>query len=112
MLGLADFGTIYFPFPVFLDLVKNFYSYLGNRSLAAQRPSTYNPFKLFARMSKMSQRLRSKGVKGNFKGEGLLQGGVVVLDRRGGVEYIYYERTFSALPVEEIRGAMDRVLRR
>mmetsp|Transcript_12209 Transcript_12209/g.25012 ORF Transcript_12209/g.25012 Transcript_12209/m.25012 type:complete len:85 (-) Transcript_12209:98-352(-) len=78
----------------------------------SQRSSTYNPIKLVSIMSKMVKRQKGLGVSGNLKGEGLLQGGILVCDSRGGIEYIYYEKTFSTIPAKEIRQAMNSVLRR
>jgi len=71
--------------------------------------STYNPFKLYRAYRGMSSRLSEKKVEGNLKGEGIVQGGVVVFDGKGVSRCVYKEMTGYGLPVEEIGRVMDGI---
>jgi len=58
----------------------------------------------------MNKRLKSKvGLEGNFKGEGLVQGGVIVFGRDGTAKYAYKEETGTELPVSDILSAVEAV---
>jgi hypothetical protein len=100
VLGLGEFQSRYYPFPLFLDSDKRFYSALGNRSLLST--ISWNPFTWISLLSKLSSRLESKGISGNYAGEGLLLGGVVIVCPRKGVVYTYQEKTGSEMPLDEI----------
>ena len=76
-LGVAVFQKDYFAgFPVFLDTDLAFYKALGNRKVSL--PS-WNPFKLWADFKDVKTRIEKKDIGGNFAGEGLTLGGVLVL---------------------------------
>ena len=49
------------------------------KSLFSQPLSSWNPFTLYSDYSKMTKRMRDKGIEGNMKGEGVLQGGLVIV---------------------------------
>ncbi len=57
----------------------------------------------------MSSRLKEKGLEGNLKGEGLVQGGIIIFGKDGEAKYAYREETGSPLPVDEILSALDAV---
>ena len=46
--------------------------------------------------------MKEKNIEGNMVGEGLILGGVLVVDRTGRVTYSYPEQTGSPAPVEAI----------
>jgi hypothetical protein len=101
--GIETFQNKYFPFPLYIDKQQVFYKELGNRKLYAQPFSSWNVFKLVQSFAGLRQRLKAKGnIEGNYKGEGLLQGGVILVSRKKGVVYQHAEETGSELPVDEI----------
>ena len=98
-LGVGDFATKYFPKgSVYHNPTLDFWSALGSRRLTSQKLSTYNPFKLYKSAKEMGKRQKSKGVEGNLKGEGIVQGGIMVFDGEGNLTYAYKEMTGYLLP--------------
>mmetsp|Transcript_27094 Transcript_27094/g.42076 ORF Transcript_27094/g.42076 Transcript_27094/m.42076 type:complete len:90 (+) Transcript_27094:555-824(+) len=57
----------------------------------------------------MGKRLKDKGIDGNFKGEGLVQGGVIVFNNLGEPVYAYQEVTGDELPMKEILDAVQSI---
>lgn len=88
-----------------MDSKKEFYSYLGNKSLLGQPLSSWNPFKLYSDFTALSARLKAKEVSGNLKGEGLLKGGIIITHPTRGVVYTHQEMTGSEMPYDEIIAA-------
>lgn len=105
--GLVEFNTKYYSHPLYRDEDKVFYDALGNRKLKLL--STWNPFKIYSGIKEMGKRLKEKNIEGNFKGEGLVQGGVVIFGRDGKARYAYEEETGQELPVDDIIEAVKAV---
>mmetsp|Transcript_16715 Transcript_16715/g.21472 ORF Transcript_16715/g.21472 Transcript_16715/m.21472 type:complete len:138 (+) Transcript_16715:308-721(+) len=103
-LGVEEFQSKYFPYPLYLDEEKGMYSYLGSRKLTSL-PFTWNPFKLYKSFKAIGERIKEKNLEGNMRGEGLTLGGVIVYSPSKGVVYEYKEVTGKELPVEEISKA-------
>jgi len=97
--GLYDFYNDYFTYPLYKDESQTFYTALGTRKLAI---STWNPIKMFRGMRNMSKRLSKKNISGNYKGEGIVQGGIIIFDAAGKARFAYREETGSEVPVEDI----------
>jgi len=57
----------------------------------------------------MTTRLNEKGLDGNLKGEGLVQGGIVIFGKDGKPKFAYEEETGSPLPIADIIGALNAV---
>lgn len=75
VLGVEEFQNRYFAkYPVYIDHARSFYSFLGNKSLLAQPLHSWNPFTLYSDFQKLTARTKSKGLKGNLVGEGLIKG--------------------------------------
>lgn len=112
ILGVDDFQTKYFGGkPLYLDTDMKFYEFLGRKSLLSQQLHSWNPFQLYTDFKLLGQRLQSKGVEGNLKGEGYLKGGILVLSPKDPklVTYVHHERTGYELPFEDIKKAIDAV---
>jgi len=104
--GLAEFYHDYFSFPLYRDVNFAVYQALGNRRL---KLNTWNPIRLFRGYREMTKRLKQKKISGNLKGEGIVQGGVLVFDKQGVLRYAYEEETGSELCMEDVQDAIDAV---
>lgn len=104
--GLADFYSNYFPHQLYCDKDMSFYDALGGRKMGI---STWNPISWISSMRKMGKRFKEKGIGGNMKGEGLVQGGVVIFGKDGNPKYAYEEETGKELPVDDIIAAVNAV---
>jgi hypothetical protein len=60
--------------------------------------------------SQIGRRQTEKGIEGNLAGEGIVQGGIIVLNGAGGVEYMYKEKTGYQIPRDEIVEVLDRMV--
>lgn len=120
--GTQTFQRKYFPFPLYIDEKKSFYKALGSRKM--------NIFRALRSYSGLKKRLKVKGnIEGNYRGEGLLQGGVILVsttsrgtdgvelpeplptreaqsEREGRVLFQYMEQTGSEVPVKDIEDAV------
>jgi hypothetical protein len=105
--GLLEFYKSYYTFPLYRDETLSSYSFFGNKKLSL--PS-YNPWKLWKGYKKLSKRLKSKPeLEGNLKGEGMVKGGILILDKDGVVQFALEEPTGEELDLDMIQSAMDVV---
>lgn len=105
--GLAEFYSKSFSYPLYRDEGLIFYNdFFGGSKIGL---SSYNPFQLYRGYKNMTARLNEKGLDGNLKGEGMVQGGIIIFDKNGLAKYAYREETGSPLPVDDIRAALDAV---
>lgn len=99
--GIQTFQNNFYPFPLYVDQELQFYKALGNRKLRS-----WNIFKMLTSYPGLKKRLASKsegGIAGNYKGEGLLQGGVLLTSgTQQEVVLQYTEKTGNEVPVTEI----------
>jgi hypothetical protein len=105
-LGVNEFQTKYFSFPLYRNQTLEFYNALGNRSLLSQLFTT-NPCKLYSNYQSLKNRLKGRDLKGNYAGEGIKLGGVFVISPRDGIIYEYQEITGNPMPVDEIERAIQ-----
>jgi len=63
---------------------------------------SWNPFTLWSGWKTLGARLKSKKIEGNYKGEGLTLGGIIVYSPDKGIVYSYKEDTGSEIPSEAI----------
>jgi len=106
--GLVEFYTNSFPFPLYRDEGLVFYNHFFNgRRLGL---STLNPLRLYRGYKEMTARLNKKGLEGNLKGEGILQGGIIIFGKDGAPKFAYEEETGTALPMDEIKSALEAVI--
>lgn len=106
--GLAEFQSDFFPYPLYLDEEKSFYTALGSRKMKVK---SWNPYKIFKGIREVTRRLRGKDISGNMKGEGLLQGGIIIFDKDGRARYAYREETGYEVPVDDVAAAAEAVRR-
>lgn len=106
--GLAEFHSDYFPYPLYRDERTVFYTALGLRKLSV-KPTSWNPFNIFRAIWDLRKRLKSKNITGNMKGEGIVQGGIIIFDRNGRARYAYREETGYEVPIDDILSAVKAV---
>ena len=97
--SVIDLYTDYFNYPLYKDESQTFYKALGSRKV---KITSWNPIKIYRGIRDMNKRLSTKGISGNMKGEGLVQGGVIIFDASGTARFAYREETGSEIPVEDI----------
>ena len=90
----------------FLYIRLSFYNALGSRKIALK---SWNPFKLFRGFRKLSKRLKRKNISGNMKGDGIVQGGIIIFNNNGEAMYAYREETGSEVPIDDIIAAVKMV---
>eukprot|EP00978_Attheya_sp_CCMP212_P025245 scaffold80865_cov55-Attheya_sp.AAC.8 len=104
--GLVDFNTKYFKRTLYLDTDLVFYNALGGRKLSV--PS-WNPLKFISTIKAIGTRAKEKGISQNLKGEGIVQGGVIIFGKDGAPKYVYEEDTWNEMPVDDIIAAVNAV---
>lgn len=110
-LGVSDFAKKYFPSgEVYLNEENIFWKVLGSRRITSQRPASYNPIKIYKGIKEIGRRQSVKGVEGNLKGEGIVQGGIIIFGPSGNVEYVYQEKTGYEIPRDDIISVLDRIV--
>jgi len=110
--GLEEFQSKYFQCAsgIFLDQERAFYDYLGSRKIDFKlQRLLFDPLGVWRDIKELGVRTKAKGVEGNMVGDGLVQGGILVLDRHGSPVYTYREVTGSEIPSSEIVAAMERL---
>mmetsp|Transcript_5398 Transcript_5398/g.11756 ORF Transcript_5398/g.11756 Transcript_5398/m.11756 type:complete len:138 (-) Transcript_5398:188-601(-) len=107
--GLAEFATKYYPGrDLYLDEDLDFYKLLGERKIPFVK-MLFKPLTLYRSVKDIGRRHAEKGIQQNLKGEGLMQGGVIVFDGSGKARYSYLEVTGDELPTEDILAAISEV---
>lgn len=110
-LGLGEFQEKYFRYPVYLDTNWTFYEALGSKSLLWQSWSSWNPFTVYSDLNALGARLKSKGIEGNYNGEGFTKGGIMLLTpHMDDVYYTYHEKSGSELPIDDIFNAIKEMI--
>jgi AhpC/TSA antioxidant enzyme len=107
--GLLEFYREYFTFPLYHDVEQTLYNVaLGRRTILSL--STWNPWRLYRGFQDLRQRLASKPIAGNLKGEGLIQGGLLMFDAQGQLRYALLEEIGNPLNLDDIRAALDSIM--
>jgi AhpC/TSA antioxidant enzyme len=99
--GLVEFATRYFPFPLYCDKTRALYRALGDRQVGIGS-LLFNPLSLIGIICDTWNRITSKQIEGNQRGEGLVQGGIIVFDSRGTPFAAAEEETGVDLSVQDI----------
>lgn len=115
-LGVVEFHYKYFSCAaaLYLDEERELFKQLGERKINIPAASFLKPWKMWTDMQSLAARLKDKGVEGNMKGDGLVQGGIVVLGPAPecAVLYTYYEETGKQIPVLELDAAIAKAVGR
>ena len=104
--GLVEFHRDYFPYPLYRDQGYALYKALGDRKVGV---GLWNPFSIPFLLFDAWQRLTSKNIGGNMKGEGIVQGGIIIFDRQGQPVAMYQEKTGVDLPVTDLVNGLQYV---
>ena len=89
---------------------QGFYEALGSRRITKDLEGTWNPLKFFQGLKDIGIRMKDKGIEGNFAGNGLVLGGVFVIDTDAeAITYTYKEATGKEIPRDEIADAVKAV---
>jgi hypothetical protein len=107
VLGINEFNTQYFPYPLYRDRELKFYAALGSRSFWSL--ASWNPFTWYKAYQEIKTRLAGRNIKGNLAGEGFLLGGVLLVTPTEGVVYRYQEVTGQSMPLPDIEKALRKV---
>ena len=89
-----------------MDINDDFYKAMGSKSLLSQPLRSWNPFNWYSDITSLGKRLAEKKTEGNFIGEGLIKGGLIVVTADGGVIYQHDEETGNAMPYLEIENVI------
>lgn len=102
--GLPEFYEKYFNFPLYQDEGFGLYKSFGSRKITENL--SWNPFKLWNGFQELKGRIAEKGIKGNYVGEGFIQGGVMVFNNKGKLYYAQEENIGTEFNLSEIALAM------
>ena len=97
-----------------MDENLDFYRAFGDKKITDRFKFLYllNPVKIvqfFLGARGTGKRLKSKNLEGNYKGEGLKTGGIIVFGKDGEPKYAYPEITGSPLETGDILAALKEV---
>ena len=108
---MVDFHSKYFKFPLYRDVNLDFYRALGDGKFTD--PWTWstmlNPFKIAREVKQLSKRMRDKGIEGNYVGEGMKTGGIIIFDNNMKPKYMYKEVPGRELEINDIVAAVNSV---
>lgn len=105
--GLLEFQRDFFPYPIYRDQSFAFYKALGDRKLAAT--FLLNPFGFFSGAVRGWGRITKRKIDGNLRGEGIVQGGLIVFDNNGKPVAMHQEETGSEFPLADFVRAVEVV---
>lgn len=92
-LGVGEFVSKYFDSSeVYLDEAQDFYKALGSRGM---KMNTWNPVKIAKDIGDMQKRMDAKGISGNLRGDSVLLGGIMVVNKNGPVSWVSYEDGYT-----------------
>jgi hypothetical protein len=108
---LEDFYRDYFPFPLYRDENFHFYRALGDGKITDHMSwwTLFKPWKIVKEMKAMNKRLSKKKITGNFKGEGLKTGGIIIFGSDGTAKYAYKEVTGYELDMDDVFAAVNAI---
>ena len=106
-LGVQEFQDQYWPFPLYLDESKEFYSALGSRTFS-DLLGTWNPIEFWQGLKSIGERIKEKNLDGNMRGEGLVLGGIFVINSKKQTVEVFPESTGKEIPADDIAEAAKK----
>ena len=108
---MAEFYNEYFPYPLYKDENLDFYRAFGDGKFTdgMSWTSILKPWKIYKEFKGMGKRLAKKNITGNYKGEGLKTGGIIIFGTDGTPQYAYKEQTGFELDMEDLFAAAQAV---
>jgi len=109
--GLRVFQNDHFSYPLYRDENLDFYRAFGDGKITDHLSwwSLINPYNIYKGMKGMSKRMKSKNLTGNYVGEGLKTGGIIIFGSDGEPKYAYPEVTGSEMEVDDFLAAVKDV---
>jgi hypothetical protein len=105
--GLVEFSANYFDFPLYCDKSFAFYQALGDRQVGWA--ALLSPLSVLGILCDAFQRIRRKSIDGTSRGEGFVQGGIIIFRRDGQPGCMYQEQTGVDLQIADLVGALNLV---
>jgi hypothetical protein len=103
--GLMEFNEQYFHhLPIYHDIHNAIYTAFGKRTIFRLR--TWNPLSLYRGFVNIGQRISQQNITGNYKGEGIVQGGILIFDANGTLRYSINEEIGTPFDVDVILAAL------
>lgn len=100
--GLLEFYQYYFKFPLYKDEKWNVYKAMGNRAVSKMTA--------IINVRKLLQRFKRSGVLTKMSGgDHFTQGGILIFDRKGTLQYTYYEEYAELLDMNIIQKVIDNI---
>ena len=109
--GLAEFYNDYFPYPLYRDENLDFYRAFGDGKITDNMSwtSILKPWKIYKEFKGLGKRMTKKNIQGNYKGEGLKTGGIIIFGADGTPQYAYKEKTGYELDMDDLYAAAQAV---
>lgn len=104
-LGLMEFNEQYFHhLPIYHDIHNTIYTAFGKRTIFKLR--TWNPISICRGFVNIGQRISQQNITGNYKGEGIVQGGILIFDQNGTLRYSINEEIGTPFDTDAIVAAL------
>ena len=105
---MTDFYQKYFTFPLFKNEGLEVYKAMGDKSIT-ENFSLWNPLQLYRTIRTVGKRMKEQDIEGNYVGEGLKKGGVLLFDKDGRPQYMYPEETGTPFDMDELKAALQSI---
>ena len=104
-LGLMEFNEQYFHhLPIYQDIHNAIFTAFGKRTIFKLR--TWNPISIYRGFVNIGQRMSQQNITGNYKGEGTIQGGILIFDSNGTLRYSINEEIGTPFDTDAIATAL------
>jgi len=104
LLGVAEFESEFFCGPLHQDPEREFYKHLGSLPIftwGGLGRALLNPLRAKRELDELGERLKSRGIEGNMRGDGLTKGGILVISPEDEILYTFPEDPGKGVPEAE-----------